>query len=900
MPIFPGGCFGCGCECSSAPCFATVEARALPLCMPTATVCPMIELFEHNKTAYAAALALLDETNRACVIHPTGTGKSFIAFKWVEDNPDGRFVWLSPSENIFDTQLANVKRVSGFEPGNVTFLTYARLMVMSEEEIKALAPTHAVLDEFHRAGAERWEGNVRRLLEAFPDMRVLGLSATPIRYLDNQRDMAEALFDNCIADSMNLGEAIARGILPAPKYVVSLYTFDREAGGYDDAFRTYRNRIRRGSAAVRAQAEDVLEKLRRALEKSKGLDKVFSRHLKRGKYLAFCANVAHMGEMVEKVPAWFGGVDAEPKVYTVWADSPTARRDYQAFMADDSDHLRLMFCVDMFNEGIHVADVDGVILFRPTISPIIYKQQIGRALSAMKGGVPLIIDAVNNFENLFSISSVQAEMTEIINFYRNNRREDEIVVDSFEIVDEVRECRELINRLEETLSLSWESMYDCAKAYYKAHGDLEMSSRYRTEDGIPLGNWIFTQRAVYNGDSTGILNEGRIELLNAIGMNWDYARDAAWEKGLSHAMAYRAAWGNLNAPNRYACQDGYPLGSWLMTQRAAYMKLRNSGADPMTNPRFRQLQQLGMSWNRADSAFEEGMLHATRYAAEQGHLNVPAKYICADGFKLGAWIERMRRRRAGYGSNAPLDADQIARLEAIGMQWEGSQQRQWNERFREAERYYRAHGDLQVPKRYEQNGVKLWVWLNSQQRKAKEGKLDAEQMQRLKAIGFFDSASRNKSWEENYLAAKRYYEAVGNVEIPHDYVSGDGVWLGRWVDEQRRSMRRGALTAEQIKRLDAIGMRWDDPRKTRWYVCLEAVRGYPRNTAGVPVVPAGVLSEFGTGLKAWVQHQDDNYRKGRLDSTQRMRWEEMIHEAVSSPVRHEAARRRPAAAAATL
>ena len=68
----------------------------------------MIELFEHNGTAYAAALKLLEETNRACVIHPTGTGKSFIAFKWVEENPNAHFVWLSPSENTLDTQLENV------------------------------------------------------------------------------------------------------------------------------------------------------------------------------------------------------------------------------------------------------------------------------------------------------------------------------------------------------------------------------------------------------------------------------------------------------------------------------------------------------------------------------------------------------------------------------------------------------------------------------------------------------------------------------------------------------------------------------------------------------------------------------------------------------------------------
>ena len=52
-------------------------------------------------------------------------------------------------------------------------------------------------------------------------------------------------------------------------------------------------------------------------------------------------------------------------------------------------------------------------------------------------------------------------------------------------------------------------------------------------------------------------------------------------------------------------------------------------------------QQIG----RALSKMKEGMLHATRYAAENGDLNVPTKYVCVDGFKLGSWIERMRRRK---------------------------------------------------------------------------------------------------------------------------------------------------------------------------------------------------------------------------------------------------------------
>lgn len=71
----------------------------------------MIDLFEHNKTAYEAAAVMLSETGKAAVIHPTGTGKSFIGFKLCGDNPDKAVCWLSPSEYIFKTQPENLKEL---------------------------------------------------------------------------------------------------------------------------------------------------------------------------------------------------------------------------------------------------------------------------------------------------------------------------------------------------------------------------------------------------------------------------------------------------------------------------------------------------------------------------------------------------------------------------------------------------------------------------------------------------------------------------------------------------------------------------------------------------------------------------------------------------------------------
>lgn len=64
-----------------------------------------MNLFEHNKTAYEAAVHMLSECGKAAVIHPTGTGKSFIGFKLCEDNPNKTICWLSPSRYIYQTQL---------------------------------------------------------------------------------------------------------------------------------------------------------------------------------------------------------------------------------------------------------------------------------------------------------------------------------------------------------------------------------------------------------------------------------------------------------------------------------------------------------------------------------------------------------------------------------------------------------------------------------------------------------------------------------------------------------------------------------------------------------------------------------------------------------------------------
>ena len=228
-----------------------------------------VKLFEHNQKAYLSAIAMLEQAGKAAIVHPTGTGKSFIAFQLALDQAEKQILWLGPSEYIYATQLESLARCGGPDKlPNVTFRTYAKLLLLSEEEL-AINADYIILDEFHRCGAEQWGNAVQRTIAANPDAKLLGLSATNVRYLDNMRDMAEELFEGHIASELSLGEAIVRGILPAPKYVTTVFKYQNELERYQKQVRTMR------PAALRDVNQKYLDALRRALEQADGLEQVF-------------------------------------------------------------------------------------------------------------------------------------------------------------------------------------------------------------------------------------------------------------------------------------------------------------------------------------------------------------------------------------------------------------------------------------------------------------------------------------------------------------------------------------------------------------------------------------------------------------------------------------------------
>ena len=753
----------------------------------------MIKLYSHNQKAYDLAVTMLKDTKKAAIVHPTGTGKSVIAFKLCEDHPDKTICWLSPSEYIFSTQIENLyQATNGYKPNNIVFFTYAKLMGMSKEEIQAIHPDYIVLDEYHRAGATFWQKGVEQLLFTYSDIPVLGLSATNIRYLDSQRDMAQELLDGNIASQMSLGEAIVRGILNPPKYVLSMYY-------YQNTLEKYERRVKKTKSKVaRDNAEKCLEELRRTLEKAEGLDVIFKKHMAdpHGKYIVFCSNKEHMDQMM-KHTEWFSKVDKEPHMYSVYSSDPGADKAFKDFKEDnDNNHLRLLYCIDALNEGIHVDDISGVILLRPTVSPIVYKQQIGRALSASKKTNAVIFDIVLNIENIYSIDSIKEEMQVATSYYRSLGEADQIINEKFKIIDEVKNCRELFEKLNDALTATWDMYYASAKQYYQENGNLEVPARYITEEGYALGSWLNNQKAIRKGTIVGKLTEDQIQKLDSIGMIWD-SLDYFWEQNFRLAKEYYLTYGNLDIPTNYKSTDGKHLGNWILRQRQLYK------SNSLTDEQIKKLDSIGMDWmDRVDRVWENGFIEAKNYSEEYGNLSVPKNYRSNTDFPLGIWIQRQR----SLYKNKKISDDRIKRLTDVGMNWNPDN---WESRFDLVKQYYEEHGNINISQKEVIQGVWLGKWILSQKKAMESGKLTNEQIEMLKTLPMEEVGRKDNRWWSMYEEARKYYLKFGHLNVPMDYLTSSGKKLSDWIIRQRRNYKLGKMPLEHKEKLDDIGFVWD-------------------------------------------------------------------------------------------
>jgi superfamily II DNA or RNA helicase len=671
-----------------------------------------IKLYKHNYETYEKVIESWKITNKVAVVQATGTGKSYIILKCLYDFINKKKVVIAPSTYI----LEQLEREGG-ELDNTDLLTYSRLSYMTNEEIESLNPSMIILDEFHRCGAESWGNGVDTLIKSFPNAKILGTSATNIRFLDNNRDMAEELFNGNIVTNLSLTEAIIKDILPMPKYVSALYTFNDEINGLKNKVENSKN-----SENEKEEILKEIEKMKNKLELSKGIPNILKKHLNNNdyKFIVFCKNAEHLNEMINIVVDWFKNaqISKDIKIYKAYTGYINTDNEVEEFRMDNTiNTVKILFSIDMFNEGIHIKDITGVILLRPTISPIIYYQQIGRAIQVGKDISPVIFDFVNNFDNigakkfindLKEYSIIEKDENDIEKSTTKN-----IDIYEFMIFDEIQEAKTLFENIEEKLIDNWDSMYDEISQFYNKNNHSNITSDYSNK----LYIWVRNQRVQYN---KGILSKERIEKLNKLNFIWNMLEEN-WNQMYEYLTEYYKKYKHCNVSTK----ENQKLYSWISGQR---LDFKNNKLD---DERLEKLKKINFSLGEKDDKWNTMYELLKEYKKEYGDCNVPDKYIYKDE-KLGNWVGWQRKV---INKDINNKDERIKKLNEIGFVWD-IRDYQWDIMYDCLIKYKEQYNTIKISKNCIFNSIKLGTWTITQRKSYKKGDMKKERVQKLDNIGF--------------------------------------------------------------------------------------------------------------------------------------------------------------------
>ena len=476
---------------------------------------PELGLQQHQQEAYKSVQKAYEIKDKASVVIPTGCGKSFIALQLMADNKDKRILFMAPT-NAIKMQMYNyiAKYIVGEEPSsnrparmiadeyfpNLKIMLYPSLLRVTDEQMEKLNADIIVMDELHRTGADKWGEKINTLLEQNPNAKILGLTATPDRMDD--KNVIDDLFEGNIDYELTLVDALRDGIVKAPTYVKCDYAL----GEYLDGIRTAISNC--NDEQTKKELQDKYDKMRRIVDQADGIPELFAKNIKKkdGKYIIFCKDKAHMDELIDKAKEWFGSIDDNPEIYSVFSGEGYTEKDnrknIENFENSKSDHLKLLFSIEMLNEGLHVEDISGVIMARPTDSRIIYLQQLGRALSSDTSREKTIVfDLVNNYlkNNLDAeinrkTNSTNRESEENINENDSQPQSSIADIDIFRIQGETKDFLELLNEAQGIIAKSsYLTSARAIKAWIEESGGTKPPSIHSTDKtekklGSALGN----------------------------------------------------------------------------------------------------------------------------------------------------------------------------------------------------------------------------------------------------------------------------------------------------------------------------------------------------------------------------------------------------------------------------
>lgn len=807
-----------------------------------------------NEAAFQKAVQSLETLNRAAVFHPTGTGKSCIAWKVVEAHPQTTFFWLVAGAQRLALRQAELTRYNGGTlPGNVRFCDCEKLAAATPEQWVRLGeqkPGCIVLDCYHELSAVCWAQSVQKLLRMCSQAKVLGLgvpNGAPVCAA------AQELFADCIVSHMTVAEAMAAGTMPVPSaYAALLWPQEEELA-------TLRARIKnlcmpKGDTSLRVQYEELSWSLRQVENLTVLLPRLLSDTS--GHYLVLFESAAYQEKLGTELEKLLRTVDPAVRFYAAdhacFADSAAV----ETFLSDTAPGPKVLLCVNAPGVQQPLEGLAGVILVRQSSLMSTFKQMLCRALVAAGSRSVPVFDLVAQFEGLGNGRTLQRDCTEAMTKAGSK-------TPGFRQERPMQQTYRLYGKLRREMEARWEVLCQAAADAAAKEGTLELPRSYTIHSGVPVGKWLELQRQVQAGQRPGRLTAEQAAKLEKLGIRWNHRLEAAWEKGFASAQKYRTEHGDLLVPVRYRDKNDFALGEWIVYNRQRYL------GGNLTQNRIERLDALGMDWtNRNDRKWMSLYDVAAAYYHEHGNLNVPSEYVTPDGVLLGKWVARQRYAYLNPDrSSARVTPERKALLDKLGMVWEKYDP--WQERYDLALAYKTEHGDLEIPSVYKTaDGVWLGSWVSRQRQALNSGSsaLSSERRKLLRTLfkgerrpsdpAADHGTVREANWERNFRSAARYARKYKHLLVPASYVDSDGVRLGVWISNLRAARKNRPdsyqVTPAHIKKLNSIGMVWD-ARDAKWGTAYQQAKAYYKAHGNLHAAANYKSDETGFCLGDWLR-----------------------------------------------
>lgn len=660
-----------------------------------------IELFPHNEAAYRA-LEIGFRTRRiGAVVQATGTGKSFLIARYILSHADDRLLVIAPNRTILD----EIRRAVGREVKHIVYCTFQSLArangfsrssqshALKEKNVWPFRADHILIDEFHHFGAEVWGKALQEIIEANPEARVLGTSATPIRP-EGMIDTVDLYFEGNLFYELSLSQAWYYRILPIPLLVQSVY-------GLNGRLEQLQRALNRSACLPtrRAQIQRKLDAARMDFKSSLGAAQLIRQFLPNTvrKMLVFCRDREDLKNMVPQVTGWLEEAGREMIAFEIHNGKSEREniRTLNAFRRIEPDGpLHVLFSINKLIEGLHVEGVDAALFLRRTESYVVTLQQLGRCLKAGSNQRPVILDFVNNLSgrSVYDVMACDMERLTTVRAPKGFEGVAEFQVTGF-FSDIQQRVKEILAELE-----PWQIMWERLVAYYKREKDWPAVTEGK------LGLWCHTQRL---SRRRGTLSEERIRRLDTIGFEWEQ-QDSRW------LQSYRELQTFYKQQGRWPKRGEGSLSAWCNTQRQS----RKNGR--LNKDRIRRLDAIGFVW---EYDMEEEWRR--NYDLLKVFYMEKRRWPKAKEGGLGSWCCTQRK----FYQKKELASERVVALEAIGFPW--SAEDVWMEKYRQLEAFYQAHKRWPTSR----EGA-LGSWSGVQRRLYKKNQLSAERVGKLVRIGF--------------------------------------------------------------------------------------------------------------------------------------------------------------------